>query len=129
MRWLLLSLVVACSSPTPARIANSSPASTAPDPRAFALRLIETLEHDDVTAWNQLLSSNLRSRIDDEGMRTQLQTWRRDLLPKAHGLRAASFSLDRSGPQHFVLYSIQGHEPEALAMVIEEHGVLKLDEN
>jgi hypothetical protein len=131
MRWLLLGLLVACSSPSPApKVANTTPASTEPDPRAFALRMIDTLEHDDLAGWKQLLSDRQRARLaDDDLLHGQLQAWRRDLLPKAQRLRTASFSLDQTGPQHFVLYSLEGREPEALVMVTEDHGALRIDEN
>ncbi len=131
MRWLLITFVLACSSPSPApKLANTAPASSQPDPRAFALRMIDTLEHDDLPAWKQLLSQHQRDKLgDDEQIRSQLQAWRRDLLPKSHALRSATYSLDETGPQRFVLYKLEGREPEALVMVTEDHGALRIDEN
>jgi len=133
MRWLILGFLIACSSPSPApKVASASLASAeaVPDPRAFALRMIDALEHDDLAAWKLLLSTRQRARAaDDEQLRMQLQAWRRDQVPKSHQLRGASFSLDQSGPQHFVLYNLEGREPEALVMVTEETGQLRIDEN
>jgi len=131
MRCLLLAIMAACSSPSPApKLANTQPVSTAPDPQAFALRLIEILERDDLEQWRQLLSTTMQRRMStDDELRNQLLTWRHELLPRAHALKTASYSLDRSGPQHFVIYRVEGKEPEALAMVVEEHGVLRLAEN
>jgi len=130
MRWLILTMIVACSSPSSGpKVSNTTPAQAAPDPQTFALRLIDVLERDDLVGWKALLSDNRRARLDDDTLHMQLETWRRDLLPKAHALRTADYSLDQSGPQHFVLYRAEGREPEALAMVIEEHGALRIDEN
>lgn len=125
MRWLMLSWIVACSSPSaPSKIANTT-SPTSPDPQAFALHLVDVLEHDDLAGWKALVAK----RADDDVLRTQLETWRRDLLPKAQSLKTAHFAFEHSGAQHYVVYTISGHEPEALAMVIEDHGALRIDDN
>ena len=125
MRWLILASLVACSSPSSPKTA--APASTpAPDPQAFALRLIDVLERDDLAGWKALRAG--AERTTDDALHGQLESWRRDLLPKAQALRTATFTLDRSGSQHFVVYTIDGREPETLAVVIEDHGALQIDE-
>jgi hypothetical protein len=132
MRSLLIALALAaCSSPSPQQLANKPPpTSSSADPRAFALQLVEILERDDLEAWRALLSMRMQHRMDDDGeLRRQLDIWRHELVPRAHELRASRYSLDTSGPQHFVIYQAEGKHPEALAKVVEERGALRLDEN
>jgi hypothetical protein len=134
MRSLLIAFALAfaaCSSPSPQKLANKPPpTSSSADPRAFALQLIDILERDDLEAWRDLLSTRMQRRMDDDDeLRRQLNVWRHELVPRAHELRAANYSLDRTGPQHFVIYQSEGKHPEALAKVVEERGALRLDEN
>ncbi|HEU0035693.1 MAG TPA: hypothetical protein VFQ53_34010 [Kofleriaceae bacterium] len=130
---VLPGLAIACSSPSsvPApALSNAQPTSNQPDVRAFALRMVEVMEKNDLDGWRGLLSERKRAQhADATQLNQQFQIWRRELLPKAELLRRADFTLDTTSPQHFVVYQIEGKPAEALALVVEERGTLRLDEN
>jgi hypothetical protein len=124
--WLALGLA-ACSD------AAATPASPRPAPyaaadgsaRAFALRLIDVLERDDLVGWRELLSARMRARTDDVELRRLFETWRTLLVPHADALRAA----DWTARNDIVRYRTVGASPARLVRVVEEQGALRIDEN
>jgi hypothetical protein len=104
----------------------SSPASDSDaEARAFALRVIDVLERDDVAGWRDLLSARVRRRTDDAELRRLFDAWRRYLVPHADALRAA----DWTAKGDVIRYRTVGSRPTRLARVVEEHGALRIDEH
>jgi hypothetical protein len=89
--------------------------------------MLDALERNDIAAWNQLQSAERRG-APDTMLRMQLDGWRTDVLPLAPNLRRVRLAISRISPQWFVTYRVDGAEPDALAHVVDEHGVLRLDE-
>ncbi len=94
-------------------------------------RMLRALEAEDVIAWRELLSSQMRARFgsDPAALHDHLMSWRRDVLPIAAQLRDAELAIDATGPEPVVTYSADGHDAIALASVVVEAGDLHLDEN
>jgi hypothetical protein len=116
---ILLALAVGCSKPppAPAQITQAQPSA-----RAFVDQLLGALERSDLPEWKQLLSSRMRATLaTDDLAQTQLDSWRRDVLPLAPVLRSSDVAL----ADHVLTYS----GGIALAQVAIEGGRLKLDEN
>ena len=132
--WVLIVVLGACSSGPPRSAPQNRPeprlVAESGLPRAFVDRMLDALERDDQTAWWRLLSTHMKQRLGTAAAsHDQLATWRRDVLPLATPLRRAEIAIDPNGPQKFVSYAVDGAAPEALAMVVLEDGVLRLDEN
>ena len=98
----------------------------APDARAFALRVIDVVERDDLFAFRDLLSARLQHRTDDGDLRRMFETWRDFLVPHAQALRDADWTLARS--EDMVRYRTVGRSPEPLVRVVDERGSLRIDE-
>jgi hypothetical protein len=94
-------------------------------------RMLRALETEDVVAWRDLLSAQMRERFgaDPAALHDHLMSWRRDVLPIAAQLRTAELAIDASGPEPVVTYAADGHDAVALASVVVEAGALHLDEN
>jgi hypothetical protein len=111
-------------------------ATTAATPAAFGPadllveRMLRALEAEDVVAWQELLSAQMRARFgpDPAALHDHLMSWRRDVLPIAAQLRDAELAVDATGPEPVVTYSADG-DAIALASVVVEAGDLHLDEN
>lgn len=115
---LLLALAAGCSKPPPAPVVVTQPQ---PSARAFVDQLLGALERRDLPAWKQLLSSRMRGRVaTDDLAQSQLESWRRDVLPLARVLRTSDVAV----ADHVLTYS-----GIALAQVAVEGNALKLDEN
>ena len=104
---------------------SSGPTPT-PDARAFALRVIDVVERDDLFAFRDLLSARLQHRTDDGDLRRMFETWRDFLVPHAQALRDADWTLARS--EDMVRYRTVGRSPEPLVRVVDERGSLRIDE-
>ncbi len=94
-------------------------------------RMLRALETEDVVAWRELLSEQMRTRFgtDTIAIHDHLMSWRRDVLPIAAQLRDAELAVDATGPEPVVTYAADGHDAIALASVVLEAGTLRLDEN
>ena len=115
---LVLALAAGCSkpAPAPAQIAHAQPSA-----RAFVDQLLGALERSDLPAWKQLLSTRMRAKVaTDDLAQTQLDSWRRDVLPLAAVLRSSDLAV----ADHVLTYG-----GTVLAQVAVEGSALKLDEN
>ena len=126
--------VAACSGGPPRAMPQATTVGTAPTPGPADLlveRMLRALETEDVVAWRELLSAQMRQRFgsDPAALHDHLMEWRRDLLPLAPTLRHAELAIDATGPEQLVTYSADGRDATALASVVVEGGTLHLDEN
>src|SRR5262245_53702953 len=86
LRALVLAiLLVGCSHTTPARAPDA-------EVRAFALRMIDVLERDDVDGFRDLLSARVQRSTDDGELRRMFAAWRHLLIPYAQALREADWT-------------------------------------
>ncbi len=126
-------VAAACSGGPP----RSTPQATAPATPAvgpadlLVERMLRALEAEDVVAWRELLSAQMREKFgsDPAALHDHLMSWRRDVLPIATQLRGAELAVDATGPEPVVTYAADGHDAVALASVVLEAGALHLDEN
>jgi hypothetical protein len=112
--------------------ATTSPATPAVGPADLLVeRMLRALETEDVVAWRELLSAQMRAKFgsDPAALHDHLMSWRRDVLPIAAQLRGAELAIDATGPEPVVTYAADGHDAIALASVVDEAGELHLDEN
>jgi hypothetical protein len=122
-----LFLVIAgfgCSAPAARTTVRASPPGPANE---LVGRMLLALETEDTAAWRDLLSAPMRAKLDEGALHDHLMGWRRDVLPLAADLRGADLAVDDA--EHVVTYAVDGAEPVALAGVVDEGGVLRLDEN
>ncbi len=131
--WLVTLILTACSSGPPRSTAQSRPdpnlAAQPRPPRAFVDQLIGALEQEDPAAWWRLLSKPMQGRLGSPAAaHDQLAAWRRDVLPLAPMLRGAEIDVDPSAAQKLITYAVDGAPPVALARVVLEDDVLRLDE-
>jgi len=126
--------VAACSGGPPHSTpqATTAPATPAVGPADLLVeRMLRALETEDLVAWRELLSSQMRARFgaDPAALHDHLMSWRRDVLPLATLLRHAELAIDATGPEPVVTYAADGRDATALASVVVEGGALHLDED
>lgn len=125
-------VAAACSGGPPhATPQPTAPATPAVGPAELLVeRMLRALETEDVVAWRELLSAQMREKFgsDPAALHDHLMSWRRDVLPIAAQLRGADLAVDATGPEPVVTYSADG-DAVALASVVVEGGDLHLDEN
>lgn len=124
LRALLLAALV---SPLVATGCSGEPAIQSRDPevRAFALRMIDVLERDDLDGFRELLSTRMLRTTNDGEVRRMFDAWRHLLVPYAEALREA----DWTAQADVVRFRTVGSPPTRLAKVVAENGTLRIDEN
>ncbi|MBL0214968.1 MAG: hypothetical protein IPQ07_13915 [Myxococcales bacterium] len=132
--FLLGITVAACSGGPPRSLPPQATSQVTPAPAPadqLVDRMLRALEAEDVLAWRELLSAQMRARFgsDPGALHEHLMGWRRDVLPLAQTLRHAELAIDATGPEPVVTYAADGRDAIALASVVVEGGALHLDEN
>lgn len=115
---VLAVLLVGCSHPAPNRAPDA-------EVRAFALRMIDVLERDDVDGFKELLSTRMLRGTGDAEVRRMFDAWRHLLVPYAQALREA----DWTAQADVVRFRTVGNAPTRLAKVVAENGTLRIDGN
>lgn len=122
----LRALIVALAIPVSGCGGHSPPASRVDRDaaRQFGARLIDVLERDDVSGFQDLLSSRLKTADVEQ----RFASWRRELVPYAQALRDAEWTVAVGDAGQVVRFRAMGRSPEALVSVVDERGALRIDE-